>query len=173
MMVTEVEKVEKTLADLARFAETIQPVYERVSPIDLARNAVRLYQQDLLQHHISTTYDFHPDTPDIEVDPKLIQQVLVHILANAIDAMSQGGTLTLKIAPEQDGVALSIFDTGGGISAPILENVTDPFFTTKTIGTGLGLSLVQRVLKDHGGDFSLSNSASGGAQVRIWLPVSH
>ena len=173
MMVTEVEKVEKTLADLARFAETIQPVYERVSPIDLARNAVRLYQQDLLQHNISTTYDFHPDTPDIEVDPKLIQQVLVHILANAIDAMSQGGTLTLKIAPEQDGVALSIFDTGGGISAPILENVTDPFFTTKTIGTGLGLSLVQRVLKDHGGDLSLSNSASGGAQVRIWLPVSH
>ena len=173
MLVAEVEKVEKTLANLARFAETIQPVYESVSLVNLAENAVRLYQQDLLQHNIVTVYDFHPDTPDIELDPKLIQQVLVHILANAIDAMPQGGTLTLKIGPEQDGVVLSIADTGGGISESILENVTDPFFTTKTIGTGLGLSLVQRVLKDHGGDLSLSNNPSGGAQARIWLPVSH
>lgn len=173
MMVAEVEKVEKTLANLARFAETIQPVYESVSLADLAKNAIRLYQQDLLQHNIVTVYNFHPDTPDIELDPKLIQQVLVHILANAIDAMPQGGTLTLEIAPEQGGVVLFISDTGGGISGPILENVTDPFFTTKTIGTGLGLSLVQRVLKDHGGDLNLSNSPGGGAQARIWLPVNH
>lgn len=173
MMIVEAEKVEKTLADLARFAETIQPVYETVSLVDLAQNAVRLYQQDLLRHGIRTVYDFHPDTPHLEVDPKLIQQVLVHLLANAIDAMSAGGTLTLQIMPENDGVALSILDTGAGISAPILENVTDPFFTTKTIGTGLGLSLIQRIVKDHGGELGLRNNSTGGALARIWLPVSH
>jgi signal transduction histidine kinase/DNA-binding response OmpR family regulator len=173
MMVGEVEKVEKTLENLARFAETIQPVYQAVSLAELARNAVRLHQQDLLRQNITTVYDFHPDTPSVELDPKLIQQVLVHLLANAIEAMPEGGKLTLRITPTDGGVALLILDTGGGISAPILENVTDPFFTTKTIGTGLGLSLVQRVLRDHGGDLRLSNRASGGAQARIWLPVNH
>ncbi len=173
MMVTEVEKVEKTLASLVRFAETIQPRYERSSLAKLARNAVRLYRQELLQHNISTVYDFHAETPDIELDPKLIQQVLVHLLTNAIDAMPRGGTLTLQLAPANGGVALAIQDTGGGISAPILENATDPFFTTKTVAAGLGLSLVQRILNDHSGELTLTNLPDGGAQARIWLPLTH
>lgn len=170
MMASEAEKVEKALAGLARFVETIQPVYERASLPGLARNAVRLYRQELLQHNIATVYDFHPDTPDIDLDPKLIQQVLVHLLTNAIEAMPRGGTLTLEIAPVAGGVALSVQDTGGGISAPILENATDPFFTTKAVGTGLGLSLVQRIIDDHGGKLTLGNTPKG-ARARVWLPL--
>ena len=172
MMVDEVEKVEKTLANLAHYSETIQPVYETVSLSELAQNAVRLYQQDMALQGITVRYDCKPDAPLVEADPKLIQQVLVHLISNAIDAMPEGGTLTLRIRPEDGGLVVSIQDTGSGISAPILKNVTDPFFTTKTMGTGLGLSLVQRVIQDHGGTLALSNSAAGGAQARIWMPLT-
>ena len=173
MMVSEVEKVEKILANLAHYSESIQPVYETVSLSELAQNAVRLYQQDMTQQGIAVCYDCKEDTPLVEADPKLIQQVLVHLIANAIDAMPEGGTLTLHIRSEDGGLVVSIQDTGRGISASILKNVTDPFFTTKTMGTGLGLSLVQRIIQDHGGTLALSNSAAGGAQARIWMPVNH
>ena len=173
MMVSEVEKVEKILANLDHYSETIQPVYETVSLSELARNAVRLYQQDMVQQGIAVRYECKPDAPLVEADPKLIQQVLVHLIANAIDAMPEGGTLTLHICPENNGQVVSIQDTGRGISSSILKNVTDPFFTTKTVGTGLGLSLVQRIVQDHGGTLALSNNAAGGAQARIWMPVSH
>lgn len=172
VMVDEVAKAEKVLDDLDRFVETIQPVYERVSLTGLAKSATLLYRREMLRRGIALRLDCPERLPDIEADPKLIQQAVVHLIANAIDAMPEGGELGIAIAPERGGQSLAVTDTGGGISPAIMDNVRDPFFTTKTVGTGLGLSLVQRILKDHGGDLALSNNPGGGAAARIWLPES-
>ena len=167
----EVGKVEKILDDLDRFVETIQPVYERVSLPGLAKSALLLYRREMLRRGIVLRLDCPEDLPEIEADPKLVQQAVVHLIANAIDAMPKGGELGIAITAEDGGQSLAVTDTGGGISAAIMDNVRDPFFTTKTVGAGLGLSLVQRTLKDHGGSLSLGNREGGGAEARIWLPV--
>lgn len=173
MMVVEVDKLEKILADLSSFGDTIEPVYTTALLAEVARNAGRLCRQDMVERHISLTCDFPEELPAIELDPKLIQQVLVHLLVNAMDAMPEGGEIVMRLAAEGEGQALSLLDRGQGIKDAMLRNVTDPFFTTKTVGTGLGLAFVHKVLADHHGHFVLQGRLDGGAEARIWLPAHH
>ena len=134
MMVVEVDKLEKILADLSSFGDTIEPVYTTALLAEVARNAGRLCRQDMVERHILLTCDFPEELPAIELDPKLIQQVLVHLLVNAMDAMPEGGEIVMRLAAEGEGQALSLLDRGQGIKDAMLKNVSDPFFTTKTVG---------------------------------------
>ena len=170
IIVAEAEKVEKSLDDLAQFTEAAQPVYQPASLAELARKAVLLHREDMDRQGIEVRFDFPEDLPDIAVDPKLIQLALVHLIANAIDAMPGGGALILAIAADDKGQRLTVRDSGGQTAHPG-QNAADPFYTSKTMGTGMGLSLVRRILHDHGGRLRLRN-VEGGAEAEIWLPLS-
>lgn len=115
--------------------------------------------------------------PPVRIAPGEMQQVVVNLIVNAVQAMGQGGRLTLALSEVardgRAGVRLRVADTGPGVPEDILDTVFDPFFTTKRgEGTGLGLSISQTLIQRAGGIISVRNLAEGGAEFTVWLPVA-
>jgi signal transduction histidine kinase len=100
-----------------------------------------------------------------------MQQVLVNLVKNAMHAMTRGGTLTLQTGEGADGVWVSVSDTGGGIPPEQINRIFEPFYTTKKRGTGLGLMIVQRIVRAHGGRIELESHVGRGTTFRIRLPL--
>jgi signal transduction histidine kinase len=109
--------------------------------------------------------------PQVPLDAGQIKQVLVNLIKNAMHAMNRGGVLTLSTTEASDGVAVSIADTGAGMSQEQLARIFEPFFTTKSKGTGLGLMIVQRIVRDHGGRIDVESREGKGTTFTIWLPT--
>jgi signal transduction histidine kinase len=112
-----------------------------------------------------------PRLPLAPIDPAQIKQVLVNLIKNAIQAMSRGGTLTLQTDSGVDGVLLIVGDTGGGIPQEQINRIFEPFYTTKKKGSGLGLMIVQRIVREHKGRIELESHVGQGTVFRIWLPL--
>ena len=114
--------------------------------------------------------------PPVHCDRQQITQVFLNIVLNALDAMPQGGDLTIALrnAKDRDFVITEFTDTGEGMSEQVLRNIFDPFFTTKpqTKGTGLGLSVSLGILKQHGGDIGVKSEVHKGTTFTIRLPVA-
>jgi signal transduction histidine kinase len=111
--------------------------------------------------------------PLIEADDLQIEQVLHNLLRNAVEAMPEGGTLRLGTAiGASDSIEISLQDTGPGIPLEDRDRIFQSFYTTKIKGTGLGLTIVQRVLKNHGGEILVEQPEAGGTRVVVRLPVS-
>ncbi|HEV2331458.1 MAG TPA: ATP-binding protein [Verrucomicrobiae bacterium] len=104
------------------------------------------------------------------IDATQMQQVLVNLIKNAMQAMSRGGTLTLQTGEGSDGIWVSVADTGGGISQEEISRIFEPFYTTKKKGSGLGLMIVQRIVRAHGGKIEVESRVGRGTTFRIWLP---
>jgi signal transduction histidine kinase len=109
--------------------------------------------------------------PASPIDVAQIKQVLVNLIKNAMQAMTKGGTLTVQTGSRPDEVWVSIADTGGGIPQEKINRIFEPFYTTKQKGTGLGLMIVQRVVRDHGGRIELESNVGKGTVFRVWLPL--
>jgi PAS domain S-box-containing protein len=105
------------------------------------------------------------------VDAAQLQQVLVNLLKNANQAMTTGGTLTLQTGETSEDVWMSVTDTGGGIPQEQINRIFEPFYTTKKKGTGLGLLIVQRIVRAHNGRIELDSHVGRGTTFRIWLPL--
>ncbi|MCX5893570.1 MAG: ATP-binding protein, partial [Deltaproteobacteria bacterium] len=118
--------------------------------------------------------DVSDDLPRVFVDASQIEQVLINLFINAIQAMPEGGDLLVEggYDPKSDNLILEVRDTGGGIQKDILPNIFDPFFTTKsTKGTGLGLSVSYGIIRQHHGDISVASEAGQGTKFIIKLPA--
>ena len=96
--------------------------------------------------------------------------MFLHLIRNGVEAMVTGGTLSISCSETQDEIIITIGDTGNGIAESNLERVADPFYTTKTYGTGMGLTLVEKIVAEHDGRFSLERRKDGGMIARIVLP---
>ena len=159
---------------VTQFLQAIRPTQPQIKPAAL--NEVVLKTLDLLDPEldargleVKTRLGRHlPATP---IDPAQIQQVLVNLIRNAMQAMAKGGTLTLQTGESSDGVWVSVADTGGGIPPEQLNRIFEPFYTTKKKGSGLGLMIVQRIVRAHGGRIELESQVGRGTTFRIWLPL--
>lgn len=109
--------------------------------------------------------------PASPLDATQMQQVLVNLVKNAMQAMTRGGTLTLQTGESDDSVWVSVADTGAGIPQEQLARIFEPFYTTKKKGTGLGLMIVQRIVRAHNGRIELESTMGRGTRFRIWLPL--
>jgi two-component system, sporulation sensor kinase E len=105
------------------------------------------------------------------IDATQLQQVLVNLVKNASQAMTTGGTLTLQTGENSDGVWVSVTDTGGGIPQEQINRIFEPFYTTKKKGSGLGLMIVQRIVRAHNGRVELESNVGRGTTFRVWLPL--
>jgi signal transduction histidine kinase len=144
---------------------------------DVARQVLSLVQPDLLLNRVSVTTEFQNDLPEVHADRTLIQQVILNLVRNAIDAMSSrpAPARRLRLATSVNGhssVLLCVQDTGPGIAGEKPERVFEPFFTTKSTGMGLGLSICRSVVEDHGGSLRLAKSDSDGCVFEVGLPIA-
>jgi signal transduction histidine kinase/DNA-binding response OmpR family regulator len=170
MIVNETTRLESTFKDLFDFVK--QPELEKkCEPLHpLIRKTLLLLQPSLLKHSIDVVLDISDPDPILEMDEQLMRKVMLHLTRNAIDAMPDGGTLTITVRHQRGWITMAFADTGVGIPEPLREKAVDPFFTTKTYGTGLGLALVEKIVASHGGNFSLTKKPDGGMEARINLP---
>ncbi|HEY2370877.1 MAG TPA: ATP-binding protein, partial [Polyangiaceae bacterium] len=103
-------------------------------------------------------------------DAEKLRQVVLNLVVNALEAMKDGGVLTVRAAADGERIVVSVEDTGPGIPAEVRAQVFDPFFTTKEAGTGLGLSIVRKIVDQHAGDVRLESEVGKGTTVRVWIP---
>ncbi len=172
VMVKETDRLEATLTELFDFVS--QPHGERVfAPLSpLIKKTIMLLQTSLVKQNISWTLDLTEPDPVLYMDTKQIRRIFLNIIRNAMEAMPDGGILTITTNHVEDGwIQVSLRDSGIGLDGGFLDKATQPFFTTKTYGTGMGLTLVDRFLTAHGGNFSLQRH-SDGVEVLVNLPLA-
>src|SRR6266446_3145217 len=159
---------------ITQFLHAIRPTPPQIKPASLnevVHKTLELLQPELDNRGLSVKSRLARQLPVTPIDPTQIQKVLVNLIKNAMQAMTKGGTLTLQTGEGNDGVWVSVADTGGGIPQEQINRIFDPFFTTKKKGTGLGLMIVQRIVRAHGGRIELESQVGRGTVFRVWLPL--
>ena len=142
----------------------------------LAREVLRMVENDLHVHGVTVSTEFQEGIPQVRADPVQLQQVILNLVKNAIDAIGTGSSnqKAIRLITTSDGksaVSLYVQDTGPGITLPDEAQVFDPFFTTKPSGMGLGLSISRRIIEDHGGELRLIETSSKGSIFEITLRI--
>jgi signal transduction histidine kinase len=127
------------------------------------------------QSNITCLTEFSSDIPYASVDPRTFEQVILNLISNALQAMPDGGTISVKLDPiittQGQMIELTIADTGSGIPADMIDRIFDPFFTTKKDGTGLGLAISRRILAAHKGTISVESFPGAGTIFTIRIPA--
>jgi signal transduction histidine kinase len=136
--------------------------------------SVSLLEAGLRQKGIAIRTSVAPSVPRVRADPDRIEQVLVNLIWNAVDAMPHGGGIDISLHPGDAEAELVVRDEGKGIAPEHLERVFEPFFTTKPRGkgTGLGLAICRRIVEEARGRIGIGPAAGGGTEVRIHLPAA-
>jgi PAS domain S-box-containing protein len=138
---------------------------------DIVETTLGLLRPELENRGVTVKTKLARDLTPTPVDPAQLQQVLVNLIKNAAQAMTIGGMLTLQTGETNDDVWLSVTDTGGGIPQEQIARIFEPFYTTKKKGSGLGLMIVQRIVRAHNGRIELDSQVGRGTTFRIWLPL--
>jgi C4-dicarboxylate-specific signal transduction histidine kinase len=153
------------------------PTRRRINLNELVTNVAHIVRPDAVAYSCELETSLAEDLPLIEGDPVQIQQVLVNLVSNALDAMRQTPPERRKVEISTAGsgeneVRLSVRDHGTGIRAEVREHLFDQFFTTKEQGLGMGLAIVRSIVESHGGKIQAENVADGGARFHFTLPVT-
>ena len=159
---------------ITQFLQAIRPTPPQLKPVclnDVVAKTVALLRPELENRGLTVKEKLARQLPDAPIDSIQLQQVLVNLIKNAMQAMTRDGVLTLQTGGSPDGVWVSVADTGGGIPEEQINRIFDPFYTTKKKGTGLGLMIVQRIVRAHGGRIELESNVKQGTTFRIWLPL--
>lgn len=170
MMILESSRIESTLDDLFNFVGDEEPKKCVHALYPLIRKSIMLFYGSMKKQSILYQLNLPSPDPELFIDSKLIRQMLLHLIRNGIEAMPAGGILTVSCSESDKSLTINVEDSGDGIGSANLERVADPFFTTKTYGTGMGLTLVEKIIAEHQGQFSLSHSECGGMIATIQLP---
>jgi C4-dicarboxylate-specific signal transduction histidine kinase len=170
----QVRKATEIISHLRTFGRAATITVERVDMDDVIERALSLMHEQLRLRAIEVELDLSPDELVVLGNPIQLEQVFINLLTNARDALAEAPERRIRISSRLEGEQIQIVlaDSGPGIPADIQSRIFDPFFTTKEVGagTGLGLSITYSIVKEHGGEITLADSA-GGAQFEIALPL--
>jgi signal transduction histidine kinase len=170
-LLAEIDNLKTIIGRFSEFSKMPQPQRRPTQVNDVARSVLRVFQAQLQEkNQIVVRTELAETLPEISADPDLLHRALQNLVLNAIDAMPQGGELAIRTATLDDGVEISVSDTGSGLTPEECERLFTPYYTTKQHGTGLGLAIVQSVVSDHGGKISVESTKEKGATFRIELP---
>lgn len=172
MMIEEAARVESTLDDLFNFVgdRKSDKCLQQLYPI--IQKSILLFYGSMKKNSISYQLNFASPDPELYIDSKRIRQMLHHLIRNSVEAMSSGGILSITCESDGAEFHITIEDTGAGIKKENIDQVSNPFFTTKTYGTGMGLTLVEKIVAEHQGKFSLEYGESDGMKAQITLPYN-
>lgn len=167
----EIARLDYTITQFLQALRPVAPQFKPTSLNEVVTRTLELLQPELDNRGLIVKTKLASHLPTAPLDATQIQQALVNLIKNAMQAMTKGGVLTLQTGEEADGVWVSVSDTGTGISPAQLGHIFEPFYTTKKKGTGLGLMIVQRIVRAHGGRIDLESHHGRGTTFRIWLPL--
>jgi signal transduction histidine kinase len=172
-IVGESDSVEAGIRELLAYSQPLSYSPEPLQGNEVIRHSLQHFERVIAKHHIVVDLDLEESTLLFQGDVVLLGQVFEGLIANALDAMSSGGTLTIKNHLTADGknARIKIADTGQGVPSDQVDKVFQPFYTTKSSGLGIGLSLIQRIVKRHGGNIELTSRQGQGTEVCVQLPV--
>jgi two-component system NtrC family sensor kinase len=174
MIVAETKRCKGIVGALLDFARQNQVDAQPTDLNALIRNMAEVQQRQATYAGIAVVTDLDPNLPKIEADPAQLQEVLVNLMSNGVDAMPEGGTLTLRTRNGPIGmVTIEVADSGTGIPPEHLSKLFTPFFSTKPVGkgTGLGLAIVYGIVKMHRGQINVRSQPGQGATFAIQLPI--
>jgi two-component system sensor histidine kinase HydH len=172
VMVREVDRLNRVVSELLELARPSELKLKHADINELLAHSVRLVQQDAQAKNIEINLSTSDDVPLIQVDSDRLSQCLLNIYLNAIQAMDEGGVLSVKSLLRKNGtIKVEIGDTGKGISPIDLKRVFDPYFTTKPSGTGLGLAIVHKIIEAHQGNIKVESTPGKGTVFSIVLPT--
>jgi PAS domain S-box-containing protein len=159
---------------ITQFLQAIRPSPPQLRPASLnevIHKTLSLLQPELDNRGLNVRLRLARQLPLTPIDSTQIEQLLVNLVKNAMQSMTRGGTLTLQTGEGSEDVWVMVADTGRGISQEQINRIFEPFYTTKKKGTGLGLMIVQRIVRAHGGRIELESHAGQGTTFRIFLPL--
>ena len=158
---------------ITQFLQAIRPArpnLKKNSLNDIIEETIELLRPELKNRGQSLKLNLNESLPLAFFDAGQIKQSLINLIKNSMQAMSTGGELIIKTGEAEEGVWISLTDTGCGIPQEQIKQIFEPYYTTKEKGSGLGLMIVQRIVRDHDGRLELTSHGSKGATFRIWLP---
>jgi len=174
----QIHYMEEILRDLLSYSK---PDALRLAWVDVNKvldDAINSLQREIADHHAQVRCEYQHRLPTVNGDELRLRQVFANLIANALQAGSEGGhapevviTTRMPVDSVQDGVQIEILDNGAGIDADVAESLFEPFVTTRAKGTGLGLAIVQRIIDQHHGSVRLKNAGTGGARALVRLPT--
>jgi len=170
-LATEIANLKTIIGRFSDFSKMPKPELERIDAKDVVERVRALYETAASRDaKIKLTVDVAGAPMPLDADPELLHRALSNLVLNAMDAMPDGGVLTISAHPKGDRVELRVADTGQGMTHEECERLFTPYYTTKQHGTGLGLAIVQSVVADHAGSIAVESPAGGGATFIITLP---
>ncbi len=172
VMIKETGRLEGTLSDLFDFVSRAKPEKEKSSLYPVLQKTLMLVQPTMLKQDVEWELDLDEADPIVNMDVRQVRQMFLHIVRNGLDAMEEnGGSLTVIARVDGNQVCVTVADTGLGMSDTNIARAKDPFFTTKTYGSGMGLTMVERIVENHDGSFKL-NCTDQGIEAIVTLPIS-
>jgi signal transduction histidine kinase len=187
LVVQEVNRINSLVGQLLKLAGPAKPIFTEVQAHDSVHNALRLVKHQLKNRNIELLVSLEAKSDTIRGDAKQLEQALINLLMNAVEAMGEAGQLRVttevvfatewvsKFEPRlrKEQLQITIADTGTGIPAQVLDQLYAPFRTTKAGGTGLGLAITRRIIVAHSGHIAVESEVGRGTVFRITLPLAH
>ncbi len=182
----QIKRLDSSIKDLLNYARPAPPLFELSNIKDVIEKASFFVSAEAKKCNVNIEIDKRDDIPEVMIDPNQMQQVFMNIMINAIQAMPSGGSLRISMKMERpeeipDGIkekikgervlVISFKDTGEGIHPDDIKDIFEPFFTKKSKGSGLGLSISLRIIRDHGGEITCTSAINKGTEFCIYLPV--
>jgi signal transduction histidine kinase len=167
----EVARLDQIINQFLRALRPTQPSFERASLREVVDSTLEFLKHEIRDRDILVEVESPEELPRALIDRIQIRQAFFNIVRNAIQAMPNGGILKIALSSNDRFVTASFADTGRGISAEDIGAIFEPYFTTKPDGSGLGLMIVQRIVRAHGGRMELESQVGRGTTFRVWLPL--
>ena len=158
---------------VTQFLQAIRPSKPQLHPENvnaIVEETVRFFSAEIEDRAIVVEQELRSDLPPLELDRDQMKQVFYNVIKNSFEAMKRRGILHIRTDHDATHVTISFTDTGGGMSAENLSHVFEPYFTTKSTGSGLGLLIVRRIVREHGGEMALESNEGQGLTLSIRLP---
>jgi two-component system, sporulation sensor kinase E len=167
---SELERIETIITDFLVLAKPQSVQYQTVDLKVLIDHTIELLSAQALMHNVQFEKDYHESLPTINGEPNQLKQVIINLLKNAIEVMPKGGTIKISLTSDEDGLHFSVKDKGCGIPEDKIMNLGQPFYTTKERGTGLGLMVSYKIIKEHYGKIQVESELNKGTTFHVYLP---
>jgi two-component system, sporulation sensor kinase E len=166
----EINRLDSIISQFLRAIRPTRPQLRPESINSIVEEAVRFFALEIKDRDIVVEQELRSDLPLLELDRDQMKQAFYNVIKNSFEAMKRRGILRIRTDMDDTHVLISFIDTGGGMSPENLSRVFEPYFTTKSSGTGLGLLIVRRIVREHGGELSIESSQGKGLTLTIRLP---